>query len=454
MPGNTAGLRATAQSLYAAGDTYGAADAMQKVVASADATLADLLTLSRLSLELGDYELSEELLSRLLARKPAEPAIVQSAVQVFIATGNFQEAEATLIRALGERPTDPTLLALSLAHLREIKDDLLARAAQTANALPPTAELRTSILYPLARVYDTRGEYDRAWQCATEANTATRARRGPESTIDAATLRRTLVSRIDAALGIANHTGTCEIAKPVWAFLIGAPRTGGSLLQSILAAHDDCASLGERGALVGALNALADVGTVTDAITKLSELRSADTAGLARMGVGSSVVVDKTPHHFYVAALLQKIYPNSVFINLLRDPRDVAISMLFHDFSPAFPEALSVDLILAMLQARNEGLARYRSAGIAIKSRMFDQFVAKPAQLGATVTALLGLNWDDDSLIPERRRSAVNTFSAAQVRETISAPVTAAWRRYATELEPWSDAFDALEAAQLRAAKN
>ncbi len=42
------------------------------------------------------------------------------------------------------------------------------------------------------------------------------------------------------------------------------------------------------------------------------------------------VLADKTPQHVMAVSLLRAVYPNGKFINIVRDPRDVATSAMFH----------------------------------------------------------------------------------------------------------------------------
>ena len=190
-------------------------------------------------------------------------------------------------------------------------------------------------------------------------------------------------------------------------------------------------SVGERGALLSRLLDIADKRDTETFEAVREQLRSADIAGLARQGVNSDVVVDKTPHNIYVLPLIDAVHPGARFVNVLRDPRDVAISMLFHDFSELFVEATDISLIESMLRVRLFAAKKYLEAGLDMLSVHYEDFVNAPNVQGGHIARYLGIDWDESTLDPVRRNAAVPTFSAGQVRRPIESPGADRWARFA-----------------------
>jgi hypothetical protein len=302
------------------------------------------------------------------------------------------------------------------------------------------------LLYPLARFYDRQGEFDRAWQMMLQANDLARRRR--KSTVTPDGVHAQLSSYIGQALARSSGLAAVPAEGPAFIYLSGAPRTGSTLIQTVLAAHRNVASVGERGALLRQLGAVAESTDVGPLSRYLAELAKADLALLERLGYTSGVVVDKTPHNFYVLPLLRATHRRSVFINVVRDPRDVAISMLFHDFSTAFPEATDLQSIERMLRVRAEGAIRYREAGIDLLTIAYESFVDDPERVGRRVVEFAGIDWEPDSLLVERRDSAVSNFSAGQVRQDITRAPGQRWRRFENQLSHLADEFEAIDALQ------
>ena len=90
-------------------------------------------------------------------------------------------------------------------------------------------------------------------------------------------------------------------------------------------------------------------------------------------------------------------------MNVLRDPRDVAVSMLFHDFPEVFAEATDLASIEGMLRVRLFGARKYAEAGIDILSVHYEDFVDSPDVQGPHIARYIGFEWDEGTLDPARR---------------------------------------------------
>ena len=190
-----------------------------------------------------------------------------------------------------------------------------------------------SLGFSLALWFDRTKAYDRAWEVASEINRKVASMRGAEQTKERReTELRIQNRRLDQACRLFEETRDSinQAGLSRYVYLIGAPRTGSSLLQSVLSAPGDVVSLGERAALYAYLRDATDRGMSASGFTELAtQLGTAERAGLERQGKLARVLVDKTPHHAYVAGLLERVNPGSRFVNVFRDAGDVALSMYF-----------------------------------------------------------------------------------------------------------------------------
>ena len=424
--------RSLAKAYYACGDLYAADDAMRSVMSrTASPSQGDLLTTARLGLDLFEFERAEAAIEPLLEAIPTSPDVAATAVRLFVWQGKQQRALEILSQALAANPDNPHLLMLAVTHDEALSPATLTSAEQLEASLTDDAEAKTSLLYPLARFYDRKKEYERAWTSMSRANRLTRLRRSGGDRVEPDGISSLLRQRVDNSLTVAAAAAGNSGPASGHVYLVGAPRTGSSLLQSILTAHDGVMSVGERGALLSRLLDIADKRDTETFEAVREQLRSADIAGLARQGVNSDVVVDKTPHNIYVLPLIDAVHPGARFVNVLRDPRDVAISMLFHDFSELFVEATDISLIESMLRVRLFAAKKYLEAGIDMLSVHYEDFVNAPNVQGGHIARYLGIDWDESTLDPVRRNAAVPTFSAGQVRRPIESPGADRWARFA-----------------------
>ena len=221
-------------------------------------------------------------------------------------------------------------------------------------------------------------------------------------------------------------------------YIIGPPRSGGSLMQSVLCAADDAASLGERGALLPyffrAMEFDADK-SAPELQTLLPQLQPSDGRGMRRLAKTASCVVDKTPHHAYIAGLIQKIHPSAKFLHMRRDPREVMLSIYCNNFPTAFSYAADLNAIADYLALHETMIIRWQQAGINIAIAQYETFQQSPEQKGAEIFAKLERKFDKTYLAPEKRDHMVRTFSAAKIRAPIKTGATMRFDKYKNFIE-------------------
>ncbi len=427
-------LQLKAGAAWQAGDLYAADDALRALIAAnqGDTPATDLMS-AQLALDLLEFDRARAAIDRLLKHQAAEPAVAITAVRLLVWQGETPLALDLLDTTLSATLDHPGLLALAVAHDRALPDERLRRAETLASALPSDSPDKTGLLYPLARYHDRIGAYDRAWALMVEANLLSAARMSNRfDALACAALKTGLIDRATRALSQASALAPApDIPGERHVYLVGAPRTGSSLLQSVLAAHAGVQSAGERGALLPYLNDLCDQPEASPPPDFLTRIQEADRSGLARAGLTASVLIDKTTHNLFIAPLIGAIHPRARFVNVMRRPHDVALSMLLHDFPPAFPEACDLGAIIAMLEARAEVSALFVAQGFAMMPLDFDAFTAAPETQGESLAEAIGLDWQAETLKPENREAAVATFSAGQVRQPITPTPGDKWQRFA-----------------------
>lgn len=433
VPGNTDLLRLKAAAAWQIGDLYVADDCLRTMQASGEisATEIDVMT-ARLALDLLEFERARAAVDRLVERGEID-AVAQTAVRLLTWQGEQAEALDILYRGLRSQPENPDLIALAVTHDPGLTGELLTKAEALLISLPANTAARTGLLYPLARYFDRRGDYARAWALMVQANQEAAARHGwAYDEPGRIALKASLKNRAARAIELsAASPELAEISGTQFVYLVGAPRTGSSLLQSILSAHRNVQSAGERGALLPHLNRASDASDHSPEADFLSRLQAADHAGLARAKLTAPTLIDKTTHNFFVAPLIKAIHPHARFINVLRRPQDVMLSILFHEFPAVFEESCDPGAIIAALEARADIAGMYEAEGMSMSTVSFDAFTAAPNTKGETLAKLAGLTWQPETLDPSARNAAVPTFSAGQVRKPIKPTPADKWRRFA-----------------------
>ena len=190
-----------------------------------------------------------------------------------------------------------------------------------------------NILFALAKAFEDRGDYDRAWSYYDEGNKRQRVRENYDP------VRTEFVN--DAIIDVfseeflAKNTGLGDpSAEPI--FVVGLPRSGSTLIEQILASHsrvEGTSELPYAGLVTASLNRnRADGINYPHAVLELGEehfkrlgrdyLESAQIHRTEK----KPVFIDKMPNNFPTVGFLHLILPNAKIIDARRYPLDSCLS--------------------------------------------------------------------------------------------------------------------------------
>jgi hypothetical protein len=122
-------------------------------------------------------------------------------------------------------------------------------------------------------------------------------------------------------------------------FLVGFPRSGTTLLDTIMRSHNDISVIEEHPMFAEVEKVfnrpekIENLFYLTDA--EISELRKTyfEALDIREPSSGNArVVVDKFPMHLIHAGLINRVFPRAKFILVLRHPCDCVLSMLHAEF--------------------------------------------------------------------------------------------------------------------------
>lgn len=430
--------------LSANDDIVGAVTAREQAYAGQEMPMAEKLNIANQHVALGQYDQSQKYVDDLLAHDRDVPETILLAANLMRWRGELDEAHEFLSVSTKKNTQDPRLL-LALLDLNKPEDSSqldIAKSMIENSALP--AAQRRGLAFVVARRADKDGKYDEAWHFAHTANAL--------YDDDANAHLDAYRSQLDTGLKVFKNIDQLppnEDKEHI--YVIGPPRSGGSLLQTILAAAPGIASVGERGALMAwFLPLLEQAGSVDQAVAELSrvasDLQNADTAGIVRSHGQNDegIFVDKMPHHVHVAGLLSKIHPRSKFIDVRRNSHDMAMSILFHDFTDKFGYSRSISDIADYLSFQRAAISDWQDAGVEIHIHNHNRFLDAPYESGEALFDKLGMDWDDSYLDPDKRISTVRTFSALQVRSKVTKAYSGRGENYLELMGASAAALDVL----------
>lgn len=233
--------------------------------------------------------------------------------------------------------------------------------------------------------------------------------------------------------------------RPSPIFLLGFPRSGTTLLDTMLMADPSVRVLEEEPFIgqaeheLGGIEALAGLSQA-----QLIEAREAYFARVAEKAgpLDGVQVVDKHPLHLNKAAMIRRLFPDARFVLALRHPCDVVLSCFLTNFRINNAMANFLDLGDAA-ELYDISFAHWEKSreimNPPVGTVVYERLVEDSARELRPLFDWLELAWpgeEFDHRDAARARGTVSTASYSQVTEPLYKRAAGRWHRYADHLEP------------------
>ncbi|WP_170406098.1 tetratricopeptide repeat-containing sulfotransferase family protein [Ruegeria arenilitoris] len=391
------------------GDLTGAIASYEKGLELKPDMAASLLALGHLALEQGDAD---------------------------TARAQFEQAAETAEDKLGA--------LLALAKVEKITPDS-PTFQQMEAALPTAADMlpqkAAGYHYAMGECYEQLKRYDEAFR---QFDTGARLKRSLVDYDAAETDRLTddLIATFDGKM--INRLRGCAVESDRPIFVLGMPRSGTTLTESILDAHGNVFGAGELNDLQNLFSRVdGNPVTVPDTVRALSDDRLNQRAEdyietLTGHAPAMPRIVDKMPANFQLLGLIHGLFPNAKIIHVARNPFDTCLSCYTRLFERS--QLHSYDLV---------ELGRYYNNYVRLMNHWHDtlpegafltvHYEALVDDIEAQTKRLLdycGLDWDSNCLDFHARKRRVRTASVQQVRQPLYRSSKAKWLNYESQLKP------------------
>ncbi len=216
-------------------------------------------------------------------------------------------------------------------------------------------------------------------------------------------------------------------------FIVGMPRCGSTLLESILSLNSEVQDLGEATFLEESLVKTKNLLEVKDFYKQRVMLINSK----------EKIFTDKNLFNFLYCPIIYKLFPNARIIHCIRNPLDNILSIYRTNFlNQSFSSSLKdiTDLYLYHVKIMNEYKSKF---GSIIYSYDHDEVVKNPKETIQYLINWLDWEWDEKYLSPQKSKRSVFTASSAQVRKKINSNSSGCWKKYEDLLEPISELFSA-----------
>lgn len=347
--------------------------------------------------------------------------------------GDMAGAEADYLACIETEPGHASAWHALVTTRRYSRDDkiLVRLEEQLARGAADTLS-RCRLLFALAKLNDDIGQYERASEYLLNANRLVDAR------YDKADIEARLGHLRDNFQHPPASPGG-QVKNPTPVFIVGLPRSGTTLVETLLERHPDITALGEQ-------KVLPELITDFSRPPEAGELRTLGLRYLERLPPAagrSPLVLDKMPENFWRLGHIAWMFPHAKIVYCRRDARDVAISNFFNLYASGNNFAYSL-ANLAHYSACHQAVMQHWRA--LLPGRIFQldyaQLATRPQAVMTALMQFLGLDWNetpqDEQPKPTRR---IRTASNWQVRQAIYTTSIDRWRNYPELARAFSECY-------------
>ena len=229
------------------------------------------------------------------------------------------------------------------------------------------------------------------------------------------------------------------------AFVLGMPRSGTSLVEQILASHNQVFGAGERTDLEWVIGeSWSSFPSPPDNQTAqlFQQVGRFYVQRMSKLGQAGQLITDKLPQNFLHLGVIALAMPDAKIIHCRRSPLDTCLSCygLYFPYGQSFSYNLSdigkyYSLYRRLFDHWNQLF------GSQILEVSYEEVVAEPEREARRMVEFCGLEWEQQCLDFQSTRRMVATASASQVREPIYDRSIGRWRRYHKHLSPLIEAL-------------
>ena len=250
-----------------------------------------------------------------------------------------------------------------------------------------------------------------------------------------------------------------SVIKPRWiqpTFLIGFPRSGTTLLDTILRTHSNIDVLEELPMLTKMKASLGYVPTIS-MIENMDNTAVEIASGFyleelkKHIEVGKNqIIIDKLPLNILELPLINQIFPEASFILALRHPLDCILSCWMQNFklNPAMANMVELKRIVDFYDTAMNVLKLSKERySLDIHRIRYEDLVLDFEENVTNLLTFLGLEWEEELRNYQKTalvREKINTPSHSQVIKPIYKTASYRWKNYEKylnpfkrQLEPW-----------------
>jgi len=392
------------------------------------------------------YDEALENYDKALELKPDYAEAYNNRGNTMVSKGDMEEAEKMFHKALELKPDFPTPLycLTKIRKYKNVEHEDIPNIKKMLDSPAVHAGGKECLFFALGKIYDDCGHYEEAFEYYRQANiigNKALSYNAPE----VANVTNNILELLNKEFFAQPSEFAQDSELPV--FIIGMPRSGTTLLTSILSNHPLIGTAGELPTMMeftSNLSKLLKSGAsyprgvkelTSDMVIKLVN----EYDHLLRRDVDPHVVqiIDKFPLNFKFLGIISMLFPKAKIIHCMRDPLDTCLSNYFQRFSQYYDYSFDLANIGHFYKEYLRLMDHWRQV---LPNQMieinYEEMVLDTEKVARKTLDFLGMEWNDRCLAPHTNPCAVETASQWQVRQPIYHQSIGRWHHYEKQLGP------------------
>lgn len=393
-----------------------------------------------------------------IALKPTYIEAYVSKAMVQEQLNQLNEAQKTLAEAEAQSPENPKLLMPRAKIESRLKhnDAALAAFSKALEAKVLTMKEQGFVQNEMAKIYDKQKRYDDAFRMFSEAQ-HTLSQTFEAKQHDPAIMQRNFTAcrkwyTREHISGWSDFSPNDGMKDPI--FVMGFPRSGTTLIETILGSHPQLRTTQEHPLLADLTLYLREemgddvvypnvLQTLSDG--QLLEMRQRymrNAAAIFGGDLGGKTVVDKLPLNIPHLGMVQRIFPKAKILVMLRDPRDACLSAFMQTFQVniAMANFYSLENTVRFYDIVMDLWLHFRSI-IALDwmELRYEDMLEDLEGRTRTLCEFLDLEWSESMLTyyESAKGKHIRTPSYSGVIEPVYKSSAGRWKPYAKFFEPY-----------------
>ena len=377
---------------------------------------------------MGNLDKAIELFDQLIIQYGASPLYLAGLASVY-EKKNLKQKAALILQGAIPDGLDDYIVLLQVIKLIDYLDlDPLDVAKISEEVYIKTKNNVTNpraieFAFSLGKLFDKLKNYRKAFYYYRQANNKDNILYNHQTTIEKC---NNAIAQWQCKLNI-----VLDKSLPTPIFIIGMPRSGSTLVETILDRHSDVVAIGES--------------TILSEVCCEAEVDVAYFKKIKNKYEDSSFYVDKNLFNFWRLPLLDRHFANAKIIHCQRHPLDVVLSIYSLSFIYSMPFSGKLEDI-ANYYVEYMRLINFYRDKIDILEISNKELSLNPEIEIKKILDYCNLPWQQQCLSPHKSNRLAQTASYNQVRQPINASGVDRWKAYEKYLVP---AINILEKAGL-----